>query len=125
MRFRPPTGLIVTLATVAVIAWGIHSSEQKRLSQVAKPTRSGPPCTTLEGWHYAATEAALDKASRFVAQGDKAAFAKLITTGTLRPLAAGVAVYLEPGGGISHAAIRLPGETGHVWVLQEALTCAR
>lgn len=125
MRIRVSTGVWVTLGTIAFIIWSINGSEKDRLAREAKPPRTGPPCVTKEGWHFARTEAVLDAAGRFVQQGDKAAFGKLIASGTLRPLKAGVAVYLEPGGGFGHAAIRLPGELGHVWVPNEAIECPR
>jgi hypothetical protein len=125
MRFRIPTGVWVTLGTIAFMVWFIGTQEKQRQAREAKPIRTGPPCVTKEGWQFARTEAVLDAAGRFVAQGDKAAFEKLIASGTLRPLKAGVAVYLEPGGGFGHAAIRFPGELGHVWVPNEAIECIR
>jgi len=84
---------------------------------------AGPPCVTKSGWHYAISEDVLDMAGKFVQQGDKVAFGKLIATGKLHPMKAGIPVYLDPGGGFGHAAIRLPGALGHVWVLNEAIKC--
>ena len=108
MVTRAAAALLAALA----IAWGATAQAQ-------------PKCTTKDGWHYAASESVLDMAGRFVQQGDKAAFGKLIQSGLLRPMKAGVQVYLEPGGGFGHAAIRLPGQLKHVWVLNEALDCKR
>lgn len=92
---------------------------------VASPSLAGPPCTTREGWHFARTEAELDQALRYVRQGDKAAFGQLIAQGRLLPLKADVPVYLEPGGGLTTSAVRLPGTTTVVWVPNEALDCKR
>ncbi len=89
------------------------------------PAQAQPKCTTKDGWHVALTEDVLDQAGRYVAQGDKAAFAALIKSGRLRAMKGGVPVYLEPGGRFGHAAIRLPGLTTPVWTLTEALSCAR
>ena len=125
MKTRPPTWLLVSLATLAFVVWSIHSSEKERMARKDAPVRSGPPCTTNAGWHYARSEDVLDMAGRIVQQGDTAAFAKLIASGRLKPLKDGVPVYLEPGGRFGHAAIRLPGSLDRVWVLNEALTCQK
>jgi len=111
MQYRPATWLVAILTTLALIAWCIPSQAQQ--------------CVTRPGWQYARSEEVLNMAGRFVQQGDRVAFGKLISRGLLIPLKAGVRVYLEPGGGFGHAAIRLPGELGHVWVLNEALDCQR
>lgn len=125
MRLRIPTGVWVTLGTIAFMIWAFGVQGKGRLAREAKPARSGPPCTTKEGWHFALSEDILDKAGRFVSQGDKTAFGKLITGGQLKPLKPGLQVYLEPGGRFGHTAIRLPGTVEAVWVVNEALTCSR
>lgn len=112
MSVSMATRAVAAVLAVLALAW-------------SAPAQAQPKCTTKPGWHYAASEAVLDMAGRFVAQGDKAAFDKLIQSGLLQPMKGGVAVYLESGGSFGHAAIRLPGELRPVWTLTEALSCAR
>lgn len=109
------------VAASVIAALTLHAGH----APAAGPRGSPPPCVTKSGWHFTLTEDVLDMAGRFVAQGDKAAFGKLIASGALKPLKPGVRVYLEPGGGFGHAAIRLPGESRPVWVPSEAIECRR
>lgn len=90
---------------------------------LAGPALAGPTCVTKPGWHFARTEADLDRALRYAHQGDKEAFAAMVTAGRLRPLRGDIRVYLEPGGGLTTSAIRLPGGDAVAWVPNEALSC--
>ena len=90
---------------------------------ITSPALAGPTCVTQSGWHFARTEEDLDRALRYVHQGDKAAFTALINQRRLLPLKGGVQVYLEPGGGLTTSAIRLPGMTTVVWVPNKAISC--
>ncbi len=120
---RIPTGVWVAGITIALIAWSIHGREQERMARQAAPKREALACSTKSGWYFAVSEAALDKAEHFAHQGDKAAFDALIARHLLRPLKGGVRVHLEPGGGLTTSAIRLPGSTSVAWVPNEALSC--
>jgi hypothetical protein len=72
---------------------------------------------------FAESEAALDEAVKYVAQGDKEAFGKLMVANVIFQLKPGTQVYLEKCVGFtcSMVKVRLAGETTTLYALREAI----